>query len=87
GCTGGTHFGEGAPPGTPGMEGDVIHVFSYDAKITEKAQKRQASHKYITKALYGHKVLIVITLHLEYGCDLYKAQLTLLCAECDVTAL
>ncbi|MEA2495885.1 MAG: hypothetical protein QOJ29_3796 [Thermoleophilaceae bacterium] len=30
GCTEGTHFGEGAPPGTPGMKGDTIHVFSYD---------------------------------------------------------
>src|SRR3954454_9049364 len=30
GCSGGTHFGEGAPAGTPGMDGDVIHVISYD---------------------------------------------------------
>src|SRR4051794_16191679 len=33
-----THLGEGAPPGTPGMKGDVIHVFSYDAK-TGQAQR------------------------------------------------
>jgi hypothetical protein len=32
GCSSGTHLYEGAPKGTPGMEGDVIHVFSYDAK-------------------------------------------------------
>jgi hypothetical protein len=25
-----THLGEGAPPGTPGMKGDVVHVFAYD---------------------------------------------------------
>ncbi|MFL5894529.1 MAG: alkaline phosphatase family protein [Thermoleophilaceae bacterium] len=27
-----THYGEDAPPGTPGAEGDVIHVFTYDAR-------------------------------------------------------
>jgi YVTN family beta-propeller protein len=32
GCNGGTHLYEGAPKGTPGMEGDVIHVFAYNAK-------------------------------------------------------
>src|SRR3954447_15881327 len=32
GCTSGTHLYEGAPKGTPGMEGDNVHVFSYDAK-------------------------------------------------------
>ncbi|MEA2482465.1 MAG: hypothetical protein QOC55_412, partial [Thermoleophilaceae bacterium] len=32
GCSGGTHLYEGAPTGTPGMEGDVIHVFSYDRR-------------------------------------------------------
>src|SRR3954452_4363927 len=26
------HLDEKAPPGTPGLEGDVIHVFTYDAK-------------------------------------------------------
>jgi len=38
GCTGGTHLGEGAPAGTPGMAGDVIHVFSYDGR-TGKAER------------------------------------------------
>ena len=33
-----SHFGEDAPPGTPGVDGDVIHVFSYDAR-TGKAQR------------------------------------------------
>jgi DNA-binding beta-propeller fold protein YncE len=33
-----THLGEGAPAGTPGVKGDVIHVFSYDAR-TGKAQR------------------------------------------------
>ena len=32
GCTKGTHLYEGAPKGTPGMEGDVIHVFHFDAR-------------------------------------------------------
>src|SRR3954463_9490840 len=32
GCANGTHLYEGAPKGTPGMEGDNVHVFSYDAK-------------------------------------------------------
>src|SRR3954469_12007533 len=32
GCSGGTHLYEGAPKGTPGMQGDVIHVFSYDRR-------------------------------------------------------
>lgn len=40
GCTSGTHLYEGAPPGTPGMEGDVIHVFHYDAK-SGLAQRRE----------------------------------------------
>jgi DNA-binding beta-propeller fold protein YncE len=31
GC-GDTHSGEGAPAGSPGMKGDVIHVFSYDGR-------------------------------------------------------
>src|SRR5204862_7518167 len=33
-----SHSGEDAPPGTPGVDGDVIHVFSYDAR-TGKAQR------------------------------------------------
>src|SRR3954447_12402368 len=32
GCTDGTHLYEGAPKGTPGMEGDNVHVFDYDAR-------------------------------------------------------
>src|SRR3954447_20438099 len=32
GCSGGTHLYEGAPKGTPGMKGDNVHVFSFDAK-------------------------------------------------------
>ena len=32
GCTKGTHLYEGAPKGTPGMDGDNVHVFEYDAK-------------------------------------------------------
>ncbi len=38
GCSGGTHLYEGAPKGTPGMEGDVIHVFSLNRK-TGKARR------------------------------------------------
>ena len=32
GCKSGTHLYEGAPKGTPGMEGDNVHVFEYDPK-------------------------------------------------------
>jgi DNA-binding beta-propeller fold protein YncE len=32
GCSGGTHLYEGAPKGTPGMDGDNVHVFQYDPK-------------------------------------------------------
>ena len=32
GCSGGTHLYEGAPKGTPGMEGDNVHVFEFDPK-------------------------------------------------------
>src|SRR3954447_8621251 len=32
GCKSGTHLYEGAPKGTPGMDGDNVHVFEYDRK-------------------------------------------------------
>src|SRR3954447_4836224 len=32
GCSSGTHLYEGAPKGTPGIKGDNVHVFSFDAK-------------------------------------------------------
>ena len=32
------HLDEKAPPGTPGLEGDVIHVFTYDAKTGQAAR-------------------------------------------------
>jgi DNA-binding beta-propeller fold protein YncE len=38
GCSGGTHLYEGAPKGTPGMEGDNVHVFEFDPK-TGKAKR------------------------------------------------
>jgi DNA-binding beta-propeller fold protein YncE len=38
GCTSGTHLQEGAPKGTPGMEGDNVHVFRYDRR-TGKATR------------------------------------------------
>src|SRR5215213_2443640 len=40
GCTSGTHLYEGAPKGTPGMEGDNVHVFQYDRK-TGKAKRTE----------------------------------------------
>jgi DNA-binding beta-propeller fold protein YncE len=34
-----THFGEDAPKGTPGVDGDVVHVFHYDAN-TGRAERK-----------------------------------------------
>src|SRR3954471_17870584 len=39
GCTKGTHLYEGAPKGTPGMDGDNVHVFTYDAKSGQATRK------------------------------------------------
>src|SRR3954471_8414017 len=39
GCTKGTHLYEGAPKGTPGMDGDNVHVFTYDAKTGQATRK------------------------------------------------
>ena len=40
GCSSGTHLYEGAPKGTPGMDGDNVHVFEYDSK-TGQARRTQ----------------------------------------------
>jgi hypothetical protein len=33
-----SHFGEDAPPGTPGTSGDVVHVFTYDPRTGKAAR-------------------------------------------------